>query len=87
MKHPVSLHRNKDGYISLGELKLANKERPIRAIAEVNPVWIKLLKKNDLRKLRISIETLTGSWIYQSTEPVTLNKDHDCDNLYSQIFK
>ena len=33
--HKVSC-RNKDGYISLGELKLANKERPIRAIAEVN---------------------------------------------------
>ena len=30
------MYRNKDGYISLGELKLANKEKPIRDIAEVN---------------------------------------------------
>ena len=29
-------NRNKDGYISLGELKLANKEKPIRDIAEVD---------------------------------------------------
>ena len=27
--------RNKDGFISLGELKLANKDHPIRDIAEV----------------------------------------------------
>ena len=30
------MYRNKDGYISLGELKLANKEKPIRDIAEVD---------------------------------------------------
>merc|ERR1712109_271803 len=29
-----AIDRNKDGYISLGELKLANKEKPIRDIAE-----------------------------------------------------
>ena len=35
-KHVLLILRNKDGYISLGELKLANKEKPIRDIAEVD---------------------------------------------------
>ena len=57
------MYRNKDGYISLGELKLANKEKPIRDIAEVDKKQKEyfLLILGFFRKLKIWTWTMIES--------------------------